>query len=306
VSIDDLLDNLEAAEQDFEGTEFLAPIIGTNKVQVRIAGIICQLTIEKNLPQKYYGWGILRALSTKRAVYERQASLAEMDAYLRLFPGVRLILLQSRHRCWLALPAHRGDGRFQIQGPVTLWLPEEGLQRFDTVLAGFDGRFFWFRGRDPSRDPALAAYLREQIIRQDEKGLPPLPDTLQKRGLSAEERGTYALAWAMLVEEQRDRVELRLSEALTHAGAELRDYTERGDMYVVRYVVDGRTHISTVHQDDLSVMTAGICLAGQDRHFDLTSLVGVLREAEQQHLVWVDPDHLPEERYWQIHPPDNP
>jgi hypothetical protein len=52
VSIDDLLDNLEAAEQDFEGTEFLAPIIGTNKVQVRIAGIICQLTIEKNLPKK--------------------------------------------------------------------------------------------------------------------------------------------------------------------------------------------------------------------------------------------------------------
>jgi hypothetical protein len=75
---------------------------------------------------------------------------------------------------------------------------------------------------------------------------------------------------------------VRLSEALTHAGAELRSYVERGDAYVVTYEVDGRQHISTIQADDLSVMTAGICLAGHDRRFDLTSLVGVLRQAGQQ------------------------
>lgn len=304
--IDDLLDRLAAAERDFEGKEFLAPLIGTNQVQVRIAGIICQLAIEENLPNDFTGWAILRALNIKKASFQRQASLAEKGAFLQLFPAVKLILLQQKGRHWLAVPAQRGDSRFQMQGPVTTWLPDEGLQRFETVLAAFDGRFFWYRGRDPSRDPSLAVYLREQIIRQDDRGLPPLPETIHKKGLSAEERGAYALAWAMLAEVQRDRVESRLSEALKHAGAELRDYSERGNAYVVRYLVDGQTHISTVRQDDLSVMTAGICLAGQDRHFDLASLVGVLREADRQHLVWVDPDHLPEERYWQIHPPENP
>lgn len=304
--IDDLLDKLAAAEQEFEGREFLAPLIGANRVQVRIAGIICQIRITRNMPRDYHGWAILRALSTKEAAFERQANLGEIDAYLRLFPAVRLILLQRREQHWLAIPAHRGDRRFQIQGPAALWLAEEALDRFDTVMASFDGLLFWYRGRDVTRNPALGAYLRQEIIRQGDKNLPPSPESLHKPGLSAEERDAYALARAMIIEERRDRVELRLTEALDHAGAELRDYSERGDAYLVRYVVDGRPHVTTVRKDDLSVMTAGICLAGRDRHFDLSSLVGVLREAEQQNVVWVGPDQLPEDRYWRIHPPENP
>ncbi|MDX1615544.1 MAG: hypothetical protein R3300_14630 [Candidatus Promineifilaceae bacterium] len=305
MSIDELLDKLAAAEQDFQGKEFLAPVVGTNRVQVRIAGIICDVTITENLPADYFGYAILRAQSTREATFEREASMVEMDAYLRLFPVVRVILLDEKPSYWLTMPAHKGDERFQIQGPVVLQLPAEDLRRFETVLAAFDGRFFWFRGRDPSRNPALAAYLREQLIQEDQQGLPTAPDALHKKGLSAEERATYALVWASRAAEQQDRVELRLRSALAHAGAELRDYRERGNAYVVHYVVDGRTHVSTVRQDDLSVSTAGICLAGQDNLFDLASLVGVLRQAGASDLVWVGPDHLPEEEYRRIHPLDN-
>jgi len=306
MGIDELLDKLAEAERSFEGTEFLAPVTGSNRIQVRIAGIICRLTIVKNLPDDFHGWAVLRALSTKAAAFEREGSLAEVDAYIRLFPSVRLILQKKRKRHWLAMPAHKGDGRFQIRGPVSLRLGEEGLQRFETILAGFDGRLFWYKSRDASRNPALATYLREQIIQKDANGLPPSPDSVRKSGLSAEERESYSIAWAMIFEERRDKVEERLSEALAHAGAQLRDYHELGDNYVVRYVVDGQMHVTTVEQDDFSVMTAGICLAGRDRHFDLASLVDVLREAERRELVWVDPQHLPEEEYWHIHPPDNP
>ena len=154
MSIDDILNRLEAAEQNFAGTQFLAPILGPGKVRIRIAGIVCQLAITDKLPRKFQGWAILQAKSTSEAVFVREAGLAEVAAYLRLFPTVRLILCQAGHNRWLAFPAHLGDSRFQIQGLVPLWLPEEGLQRFDTVLARFDGHLFWYERRDPSRDPS--------------------------------------------------------------------------------------------------------------------------------------------------------
>ncbi|MBX9695168.1 MAG: hypothetical protein K2Z81_22470, partial [Cyanobacteria bacterium] len=73
----------------------------------------------------------------------------------------------------------------------------------------------------------------------------------------------------------------RISLALAHAGARLDRYSEtaQGDgVATVRYVVDGADFSATVRLDDLSIVSSGICLSGRDRDFDLTSLVGVMRE----------------------------
>jgi hypothetical protein len=304
MSIDDLLNKMEAAEKGFIGTEFLAPMVGDNRVLVRIAGVVCQMRVSADLPERFMGWAHLKALSTSRAVFLHQASMGERDAYLKLFPVLRLILVHRQSKHWLALPAHQGDHRFQISGPVAILLPEEDLRRFDTIRAHFDGRLFWYGSRDPGRDPALAGYLREQLNRKMEDGMPPEEGALHKRGLSREERSAYNFIREFVIQDMQDRVEIRLEEALAHAGAKFRAYIERGDAYVVTYEVDGRRHVSTIRQDDLTVMTAGICLAGQDRSFDLTSLVGVLREAGRDGLMyWVGERGLDEAQYWEIQPP---
>lgn len=87
----------------------------------------------------------------------------------------------------------------------------------------------------------------------------------------------------------------------------MRDYQDRGDVYRIRYDVDGQGHVSVVQRSDLSVQVAGICLSGQDRHFDLQSLVGVLRQAQSEgDVIHVGPANhgIPEEVYWGVHPPD--
>ena len=296
--IGDILDRMEQAEKNFAGSEFLAPVVGAARVAVRLAGIVCQLHITRGLPEGFSGWAVLRARSTSQAEFVRPASLAETAAYLALFPAVRLILAENQGG-WLAFPAQAGDRRLVISGPVSLWLAEDGLERFETVAARFDGRLFWYERRDPGRDPALAAYLREQYARP----APLPPEKLHKSGLSREERETYA--WTVAVREQgrQATAQERLGQALAHAGAELHSFAEREGVYVVTYEVDGRRHVSTVQRNDFSVVTAGICLSGQDQRFDLASLVGVLREGAQRHqLVWVGEDGLDEAHYWQVHP----
>ena len=216
---------------------------------------------------------------------------------------VRLILCERRGNQWLAIPASHADARFRFEGLIPVRLVEEA-QLFEVIQSRFDGSQCWYDAPDPRRDPAAAAYLREALSAMVE------PQHLSRPGLLAEERAAYTLNYLPRlqaeIDARRDRVEVRLRDALAHAGAELKDYLERDETFRVTYEVDGRRHVSVVDQNDLSVQVAGICLSGEDRHFDLQSLVGVLREANESGQVirvGLDNAGLEEANYWDAHPP---
>jgi hypothetical protein len=298
--VNDALDRLAAAEERFLASEFLAPVLRGGAVRVRIAGVICQLKVR---PRDFEGWGVFRPTSHTEARLVRPARLAERQGYLELFPLVRLILAGRREDQWLALVAHRGDSRFRIAGVVPVRLVEEG-QLFEVIASRFDGAQFWYAGRDPRWDPGTAAYLRQALAQMLE------PDQLHRPGLTAEEREAYAvnywLHFQASEEARRSRDEQRLQEALAHAGAELKEYLDRGDVYTITYEVDGERQVSVVSKRDLSVQVAGICLSGQDEHFDLQSLVGVIREARVGGgfvRVGRANQGMEEDQYWRVHPP---
>jgi hypothetical protein len=299
-NLTDALNSLAAAEERFLTSEFLTPVVRGGQVQVRIAGVICTLRIQ---PADFEGWGIFRPASHADATLVRQAKLAERARYLDLFPVVRLILAGKQDEQRLALPAHRSDARFQIQGMIPVRLVEEA-QLFEVVEARFDGTHFWYAGPDSRWDPAMASYLRQQL------DMMTPPERIQRSGLSAEERVAYALnywpRYEATEEARQSREERRLRGALAHAGAELKEYVERQDVYTVTYEVDGQRHVSAVAKQDLSVHVAGICLSGEDQKFDLQSLVGVIREAQGDgDLVRVGQENrgMAEEQYWRVHPP---
>ena len=297
--ITDALIRLAAAEERFLACEFLAPVVSGGVVQVRIAGIICALRVQ---PRDFTGWGVFRPTSHAQATLVRQAKLAERQRYLDLFPLVRLILADQSEGQWFALPAHRGDSRFQINGLIPVRLVEDA-QLFEVIETRFDGAQFWYAAPDPRWDPTMADYLRQELAR-----LTP-PNQLERSGLTAEERAAYALSYVpryeATEEAQRGREENRLRDALAHAGAELKNFVERHDVYTVTFEVDGQRHVSAVAKKDLSVQVAGICLSGEDEHFDLQSLVGVIREANQGGgFVRVGHGNrgMAEEDYWRVHP----
>ena len=292
---------MAAAERLAFAREFLAPVLRGSAIQVRIAGVICRLKV---VPHDFEGWGVFRTTSPTTAALVRPARLAERREYLGLLPLLRLIVCRREHDQWYAIPAHGAETRFRIEGLVPVRLVEEA-QLFDVLHTRFDGARCWYDGPDPRRDPGTAAYLREAI------GQLVAPEALHRPGLTAEERSAYTLNYVPRLqaelEARRDRVEERIRDALDHAGARLKNYQERGDVYRVAYEVDGRQHVSVVARDDLSVQVAGICLSGRDGQFDLQSLVGVLREGQDGRAVvrvGFENEGMPEADYWDVHPPE--
>jgi hypothetical protein len=288
---------MESAEESFLNTEFLSPVLPGGRVQVRIAGMVCTLRI---VGKAETGWAILKPLSLDTAQVVARPSLRQVRDYLGLFPTVRLLALARAGDEWLAVSARQGDARFQIQGPVPVQLAT-GVEPFQQIVARFDGTHFWFQEVDRRRTPAIAAYLREALAAETP------PGDLHKPTLTAEERRVYGMLYQAIETARRDKVEVQLADALAHAGAALSSYIEREDAYTVTFTVDGQPHRSTVRKGDLTVLVAGICLAGQDRRFDLQSLVGVIREgAHRRRIVRVgDEEALDEEGYWHAHPPDD-
>jgi hypothetical protein len=267
-----LFDKLEAQERSFVQHEVLAPVLSGRAVAVRIAGIVCRLQLDD---VRFCGWAVLQPLSMSKARMMRKATRSEVQQYLQLLPIVRLIVVTRHQSTLYALPAQNGDSRFQIRQPVPVLLSEENVQPFDVIVARFDGNQFWFEERDARHSPLIAAYLRRSWHEKLE------PEHLQKKGLSVEEKAAYAWAWQTSEEGKKRGEEYRIAKALGHAQAELLSFIERDDVYTVTYRVQQHTHTSTVRKNDLSVLTSGICLSGRDADFDLTSLVGVMSEAQR-------------------------
>lgn len=291
MSLAQIFDRLQAQETALVGTRVLAPVLGGRRVTVKVGGVACQLQIDNDAR----GWSVLEVVSTQRAKWLRAASLIEREKYLVLLPAVRFIALERNGALWMAFPAHAGDARFRLNGIAPIREVETAnIQMFDALIVRFDGTHFWFEKLDARRSPAIAEYLRTGLAAQI------VPDALHKKGLSTEERAAYALALYGPPEPKVRAFDAataapsfnpfaaitnpntpdgRLAQSLQHAGGRLVSWMDRGDAYTVTYQFGERTHTSTVRADDLSVMTSGICLSGHDRDFDLTSLVGVMREA---------------------------
>jgi hypothetical protein len=287
--VHDLIDRLAVAEERFRAGEFLAPAVRGGVVFVRVAGVICRFAV----PKRFRGWGVFRPDGT-RAILVRPATLAERQRYLDLFPRRPMILVHADGPDWLGWPVHQADARFGPPIIVPLRLTD-CVQPFDRVVTRFDGVQAWFDRVDETADASAAVWLREALREMLD------PALVHRPRLTLEERTAYSLAWQARKDALRDRTEDRLRDALSHAGAEYRAHSELDDGYRVEFAVGNARHVSVVNKSDLTVQLAGICLDGADRHFDLSSLVGVLRLADG--VLQIGDDGMPADQYWQIHPP---
>ncbi len=269
----ELVAKLAAEERRLYDECFIAPVVGGGLVRVRVSGIVYELSV----PDTYTGWAILKIKNQREARVIEPATPAVVLKYLKLFPRIRMVALQPFQNRWWAIAASGSDTRIKLSGPVPVQLVGS-CSRFDIVNCRFDGSVFWFESIDRRRDPRIAKTLNKALSEGVE------PAKLQCPGATPQERLAYRMLWLDEHEETPagDSDLARINRALAHAGANLEGFSyQDGDRATVRFTVDGVSRSVLVQKSDLSVVSAGICLSGMDHQFDLTSLVGVWREAHE-------------------------
>lgn len=272
--INDLMKSLSAKEAGFLDSRFISPVLARRPIRVRIDGVVLSMKI--TAPKKavgYEGFGVFQPITMKECRYVREATLAERRKYFACLPRFMMIIcgIDEKSGEYLAIRATR-DSRMTLDGLAPIHIASN-VRMFDVVYAAFDGKNFWFIQGDMA--PIRSAKMREQLLAESDHTDQTIP----------EYQRAYAIALSRILENKRDRNEDRIKDALHRAGAEYRSYVDRGDTYSVEYTVNGQTHRSAVSKDNLSVVSAGICLDGHDQDFDLQSLVHVVKEGDQRSLI---------------------
>lgn len=271
----ELFEKLAQQEQGITSMRILAPIIRGCPLRVNISGVIVELKIVEPKGFKN-GWGIFAPINFKTAKLVSNPSRRDQMEYLRLFPRLSMVLTKAGEE-WVGTQANSGDSRFRITGRVPIFMVEDAYP-FDVIDVRFDGSNFWYDGPS-NRGSRTSSYLREEW-RQETP-----PENLAFSGLTPEEKEAYNFAFADLLESRKDLNEERIKLSLARAGADFKGYIERDTTFTVEYTVDGQNHKTVVDKSDLRVRSAGICLSGGDRSFDLQSLVYVIREGVEHDLI---------------------
>lgn len=275
MNFDELFKKTKETEESIRRKKFIAPVVKGGRVTTSIDGLVYEFRI--NDPA-FEGWAVLKPTSPTEARIEGDPRRNNIRKYLSCFPALDLILIMRMGETgsYLAYPAHGEDylKRFGVGKEVYVHLVEDG-DAFRWVKAAFDGSNFWFISGHRGRSRQVAGYLKESLNELVD------PVDLRFPDLRPEEKAAYDIAIEDLMEKGKSDTERRLERALGFAGARLLSYTETDDIYRVRWTADDREHISAIKKEDLSVLSSGICLSGQDEDFDLTSLVGVMKEASR-------------------------
>jgi hypothetical protein len=273
MNITNLLENIISAEESAREHLFLAPCVSGGKVCLRIDQLIH--TVQPGSTD-FEGWGIFRYVKGERAELAEEAFLFQVDGWMQLFPKTRLYLVEHLSgKTWLAVPFNGDDAirRFGRAGAVPVHLVEDASP-MEVVTARWDGSMMWFETLDRACDPQQAHRLRAALEAHCK------PDHLRISGLTPEARAAYKLAFESrrerLLREQLATAEGRLRLALERAGGSLVNANDRGAHWIVHWRTSfGENFRSVIDKRDLTVISAGICLDGQDRRLDLQSLVGV-------------------------------
>lgn len=270
MQVDPIFEKLKKAEEKFFTTEFFAPVF-TERVRVQLANIFVDFKVE---PDDYNGWGIFTTTAKEGvARFVRDASLREIAEYLEAFPRTTFVVVDN-DRIPLGISASQ-DQFYTVD--ATPFFLADNIEKFETVTVRFDGANFIFERRVP-RSAKIASTLRTALANKVE------PKKLDVSGISKFERIAYSFVWELEKQKELQSTEGRIKAAVQRGGGIYQGYRRVAGNITVTYAIEGEVFQSTV-SENLSVVSAGICLNSTDRQYDLQSLMSVIKEGKDRRVI---------------------
>ncbi len=270
MKVNDIFRKVEKVEQALLDSEFISPVVRRSKIRVRVLGLIYEFRVRDS----FEGWAILKPVSPTHARVVGSPNLMQISEYLKGFLKVGSILCQKRQNIWYG--TNQFVDVYEVQNPILL---ADGVELFDEIIARFDGQNCWFEMKAPTHDPAISEYLRQSLSQSTPA------DKLQKSGLTPSHKKAYQ--WQILLKEKKigELTLDKIKRAVDHGSGQFKSYIERNNSYTVIFSLAGEDFRTTVRKDNFEVLSAGICLSGEDKKFDLQSLVSVVKEGQEKDKI---------------------
>lgn len=273
----DLISKIGKQESSLTQRTFVSPNFNNDTVATRVEGIVYTFSVPKK-----EGWFKFQPLNSKKARVVGPAELDEIEGYLKQLGKVRVVLVMKQQDMFMGIPDKTNNFGLGFNNLMPVYLCGDYPSDFDRVITRYDGANLWYERVDTGNDPAKGDYLRECMAKV------VLPKDIKFTGLTLEEKHAYAMRLTFdrkLVEDQKKD---QLKQDVEFAGGKFIGFSEKSDHFAITYTVDGQQFTTRVTKDPRRmVVSAGLCLAGNDRKFDLKSLVTVIREAQERRIVHI-------------------
>jgi hypothetical protein len=273
----DLISKIGAQESSLTKRTFVSPNFNNDTVATRVEGIVYSFSVPKK-----EGWFKFQPVNTKRARVVGPADMMEIEEYLKQLGKVRVVLVMKQQGLYMGIPDKTNNYGLGFNNLMPIYLCGDYPNDFDRVIARYDGANLWYERVDSGNDPAKGDYLRECMAKIT------MPEKVKFWGLTLEEKHAYALRMTFdkkFVEEQKKDT---IKQDVEFAGGKFIAFNEKSDHFAVTYTVEGQQFTTRVTKDPRRmVISAGLCLAGDDHKFDLKSLVTVIREAQEREIVHI-------------------
>lgn len=287
----ELIRRLAEKERNFRQREFLAPFTpASQSVIVKMDGLNYTFRIKQ---PKDSGLGIFRPVDPYKARLLRLADDETRQRYFRILPYVHLTLAFETDKGWVAFPTHVESSRRRMGLDVDVVVRNvTDCERFDVIVARFDGVHFWFDEPFSGADVIKADEMR-QCFSADKSEKQMRQALGQVNGVTPEDAHVFELAIQSWKQFMKVTTEDRLKDYLKPGGGRLGSYVVRGDNIELRWFSEsGQSYTSLIKKDTMDVVTAGICLdphdgtGPQDQQYHLKDLPFVIREGERDHLIY--------------------